>query len=768
MPLLWLSLLFMLGVWLASLIGGSVWLWLAGALVLLAYYWLMKRGTSGFRWLHIDNKKIPVHPILMIFALLLGGFRYLQSRPVINEQTLAYYNDVGRIQIAGKIIRPADPLDAAILLDVDVSEVVKINDVTIHMPVKGRCLVRVLPGTEFHYGDEVVFSGYLQTPPEGEEFSYRDYLARKGIYSYILYGTLEELNRADRANVFSLLYAFRERAYETINGMLSQPEAGLLSGILIGMERDIPQYVEDDFRVTGTTHIVAISGFNIALVAGLLTILLDKMIGKKLAPLGVIGGIFLYTLLVGAQAAVVRAAIMGSISLLGRQIGRRGAGLNTLLLTAALMTWQNPLILGDVGFQLSFSATMGLVLFASHWQEGLTQLIAKRISEQAAEKLSAPISEYFLFTIAAQITTLPVILYHFGQFSVSSFLANPLILPAQPLIMILGGPVVLLGMIWLPIGQFLSWLVWPFLYYTIHMVGWVADMPGGVIPVQVSMGIAAVLILMLILIVMLIREKHAKLAIIMRPVIVVLVLVLANSFLWRELFREADGNLHLSIYPAGDCTVVLMESPGGQRLMTNGGNEASTLSSELGSLLPMTHRNIDILLIPQDRAACMSAVPKLMERFKVNQIITAPVMSSSRNLTAIDAAAVSQGIQEVIYDDVLEIAFQDEVMVKLFPSQTAESVTQIIEWKAFSALLAWEGNMPCTMIEQEQGMYSLYLDGRKEAKPLGDECENVSALVQAIELPLGQSDVDIINLTQYRKLTITTDGEQVWIDGVRP
>jgi competence protein ComEC len=768
MPLLWLSLLFIAGVMLSTWLGGPAWVWLLGALFCLLIYFLIRKGYFFFRKLQVKNKYIPVHPLLMVFALLLGGFRYIQTRPLVDADALAYYNDVGRIEFAGTIHRPADPLDSAILLDVDVHEVLSINDVDINIPVKGRCLVRVMPGTDFHYGDEVVFSGNMTTPPEGEDFSYRDYLARKGIYSYMLYGSIYDLQPTSKTSVFSALFGFRERAYETINAIMNQPEAGLLTGILIGMERDIPQYVEDDFQETGTSHIVAISGFNIALVAGLLTILLDKLLGKKLAPFAVVGGIFLYTLLVGAQAAVVRAAIMGSISLMGRQIGRRGTGYNTLVLTAALMTWQNPLILGDVGFQLSFAATLGLVLFAGPWQDGLTRWISGRFSEEAAEKLSAPISEYFLFTFAAQLTTLPVIIYHFGRISFSAFVANPLILPAQPLIMILGGPVVLLGMLWLPLGRVLSWLVWPLLYYTIHMVGWVADVTDGNIPVQVGLGIGAVVLLFLVMLMFLLREKHAKVALAMRPMIFLLALVLANAFLWRELYRQPDGNLHLTVYPEGDCTVVLMESPRGQRVMVNGGDEASRLSAELGNLLPMTDREVDVLLIPQDRTACMSAVPKLMERFKVGQVITAPVMEFSRSLNEIDELAMEQGSSAIHYDDVLEIELEDELMITLIPSQSDTSVTQMITWQDFSALLVWQGYLPCQLLEEKIGGVTLYVDGREEPRPISEECTDLSAMIQAMEVPLGNGNEGMVNLTQFRKFIVETDGEQVWLSGVGP
>jgi competence protein ComEC len=768
MPLLWFSLLFIAGVFLAPYLGGVPLLWFVLAVSFGLLFWLSRRGNRflALSWLTIIQ--FPVSPLLLLTALFMGGFRYQQTRPLITEQTLAYYNDVGRVQIAGKIIRPADPLEQAVLLEVAVDEIIQINDVSVHLPVQGRCMVRVIPDGVIHYGDQVIFSGPLQTPPEGQDFDYGDYLARKGIYSYMLYPALNNLTPSATLDGFSLLYGFRERAYQTINAILPQPEAGLLSGILIGLERDIPASVQDDFQATGTSHIVAISGFNIALVAGLLTVLLDKAIGKRLAPLGVIGGIILYTLLVGAQAAVVRAAIMGSISLFGRQIGRRSTGINTLLFTASLMTWQNPLILADVGFQLSFSATLGLVLFAGPWQCALTSFITKKFSERAAERLSAPISEYFLFTFAAQLTTLPVILYHFGRFSISSFIANPLILPVQPLIMILGGPLVLLGMLFLPLGQALAWLVWPLLYYTIHVVAWVAKLSGAVIPIDVYMGASAIGILILILGLFLLKRRLPVMAMRLRPGVMILILLLANSFLWREIFRQPDGMLHLSVLPQGDCTVMLIESPGGKRMLINGGNEAIAVSASLAEQMPIVDRNIDLLLIPQNKNACLTAIPRLMERFAFAQILYPPQINSSRVLSQVDALTVSQDIDKMSFNEDLWIDMGDDVFIKVIPSQSGTSLSQYITWQNFNAVLIWDGYVPCLAAAQESSRFVLYLDARKDPRPLQEECAGISAMFQAAEMPLANHSRIKINLSTYEKLTITTDGEQVWVNGAIP
>lgn len=158
-------------------------------------------------------------------------------------------------------------------------------------------------------------------------------------------------------------------------------------------------------------------------------------------------GIALYTLFVGGDPAVFRAAILGGLALFAAQIGRRQAGLNSLALAALVMAALNPQVLWDVGFQLSFAATLGLVLYAEPLTAGFNRLASRWLARERVQALSGPVSEYLLMTLAAQITTLPVILYHFQRLSLSAFVTNPLILPAQPPVMTLGGLAVMLGLV---------------------------------------------------------------------------------------------------------------------------------------------------------------------------------------------------------------------------------------------------------------------------------------------------------------------------------
>jgi competence protein ComEC len=183
-------------------------------------------------------------------------------------------------------------------------------------------------------------------------------------------------------------------------------------------------------------------------------------------------GTSIYTVLVGANAAVVRSAIMGGLSIFARQVGRRQHGLNTLALTAAVMALFNPMILGDHGFQLSVAATLGLILYAEVFSEAFKSLMARRLSEETATRVTRPVGEYILFTFAVQLLTLPVMAYLFNRISLVALIANPLILPAQPPVMILGGLAVLLGLVYYLLGQLAGYLALPVVVLSIFPHLW--------------------------------------------------------------------------------------------------------------------------------------------------------------------------------------------------------------------------------------------------------------------------------------------------------
>lgn len=666
MPLLWLSLCFLTGILLASWLG-AVWAASAAGVAALALLagWLLERRYPGNlpAWAASILHASPLPLWLLALALTAGGLRFAASLPDGEDpNSLAFYNDnLARITVEGVIVSPPRRLDAytearlnADLLTVEGEETVN--------AVKGLLLARLPRDEDWRYGDRVRLTGMLQTPPETEAFSYRDYLARQGVLSWMPSARGEALASGQGSRFFTALYTFRNHALERLYRIFPDPEASFLAGVLLGEESGIPAEVERAFQDTGTSHVIAISGFNITILAGLFSWVFARLLGRWRGAVLAALMISLYTLLVGANAAVVRAAILGVLALGARQVGRRQEGVNSLSFVAALMALFNPNVLWDVGFQLSFTATLGLVLYADPLVAGFNavfnRLFGRWVPAQAVQGLSGPVGEYLLFTLAAQVMILPVLAYHFQRLSLVSLVANPAILPAQPMVMLAGGLALLLGLIDIRLGQLAAWLAWPFAAYTIRVVEAFNSLPGGVL-VFGRMAILWVVLYYALLLGFTFFGAQLKgwaarrlgelspQAAALRG-LALLGLFLLNGVVWQSVLARPDGRLHVTVLSVGSADALLIETPDGRRLLVDGGPSTTRLADALGRRLPLLDRRMDAWIVAAPSQENLAALPDLVERYPPSQVLWAGETSGTaagrrlvRELTRLNIPLVS-------------------------------------------------------------------------------------------------------------------------------
>lgn len=240
----------------------------------------------------------------------------------------------------------------------------------------------------------------------------------------------------------------RERWVATLQKNLPEPMASLAAGILLGIKRQMPRDFYDALINTGTLHIVAASGYNVSIVAVVLMGILAKVVSRGTGIAIALLGISAYVFVAGGSASIVRAGVMGSLTLIAYYYGRPSEARRLLWVTVGLMLLYNPLYIVDIGFQLSAVATAGL-LYLEPWMKRLPQIKF--------------LSEYLYPTLAATIATLPVILYHFGRVSWISPLVNILVLPVVPLIMGMTSGILIFG-------QVVAWLAYPILAYMVWVI----------------------------------------------------------------------------------------------------------------------------------------------------------------------------------------------------------------------------------------------------------------------------------------------------------
>ena len=347
------------------------------------------------------------------------------------------------------------------------------------LQVEGRLLVRAKVYPELSYGTRARFVGWFRLPPVYETFDYRRYLARQGIYAIFYAREIIPLARGKGSWWWQPLYALRRHVSMMVESLFPEPYGALVNGILLGIESGIPPALREAFNATGTSHILVISGFNIALLSGLVIALLTPVLGRRRAALAALLVIAMYVPLVGAEAAVVRAGIMGGVSAVGMYLQRQAPALNSLFAAALLMLSMNPNTLWDVGFQLSFLATLGLIVV----HPALLERIERYLKEDSRHSQWFHwVDEALLVTVTAQLMTTPLIVAVFGRISFISLLANALIVPVQSFIMMGGILSVVLGWLWWPVGQMVAWGTMIPLMWTVFVVEEMAQWPGAGVP----------------------------------------------------------------------------------------------------------------------------------------------------------------------------------------------------------------------------------------------------------------------------------------------
>lgn len=343
--------------------------------------------------------------------------------------------------------------------------------------VDGKVLVTLGNYPRYEYGDELEISGKLVSPKnfstgeDGEsEFDYRSFLAKDDIYSLMNYPKVRVIAENQGSRFYRAVYVIKNKFEENLEKILPEPHSSFLAGLLLGSRGGIPEDLKDAFAKTGVSHILAISGYNISILAWFLASLLAFF---YLSPRFVfwlsVLSIFIFVLLTGAEPSVIRAAIMGSLVLLARKEGRVYSVANAIVFAGAAMLFADPFILRyDVGFQLSFLATLGLILILPRLENYFQNLPAV-----------LGLKEAFLATTSAQAAVLPLLLYNFGNLSLVSVAVNVLILPAVPFAMFFGFIAGAASFIALPLGKVLGFFAWALLSYEIKIVEIFSAVPFG-------------------------------------------------------------------------------------------------------------------------------------------------------------------------------------------------------------------------------------------------------------------------------------------------
>lgn len=401
-----------------------------------------------------EKKAVAVGFCILVFAI--GVFRYGQVQPHgaiiqdnFREEKIAFF--------------------AVVVREPDIREGYQ-NLVIKSESIEGNIFVRTDRWAQYVYGDEFKIEGVLKVPENFSEFDWKGYLARKDIYWTMQYPAIEVIGSGGGGSFMAALLGLKNIFREVVDENISPPQSTLFGAMVLGDKQKLTPEFKEKLNRVGLRHVTAISGLHIMILT---FIIMELLIGIGLwrshAFYVTVVVIALFILMVGAPPSAVRAGVMGGLLLLAQHVGRLSSGMRAIVFASSGMLALNPTLLQfDIGFQLSFSAIFGIIFFSQYFFEKLRHV---------PNPSFVPVRTVLSASFSAYITTLPILIYHFGSASLIAPLANVFVLPIVPFIFMLAIPFGLIGTLMPMAAQVLSWPLWLFLFYMTKVTDIFSQLP---------------------------------------------------------------------------------------------------------------------------------------------------------------------------------------------------------------------------------------------------------------------------------------------------
>jgi competence protein ComEC len=539
-------------------------------------------------------------------AMLLGAWRASQALPNLAEGPLSQFR--GQVvTLRGTVAEPprCGLSDCRFVLLVE-----QIESASGNQRLDGKVQVRSGRAVESGFGRSVQARGELRATRPTLGFPSVELLARRGVHEVMDYPAVR-FGSDQGPPPLGRLEALRAGLEQRLTTLVSGPEGQLAAGLVLGRDVSLTDELRAQLRATGTSHILAVSGFNVALIGGAVLGIGVRLVRRPRALALAAVTVAFYTLVVGAPPSAVRAALMLGAAGLASVVGRLPEPLTALVLAGAIMAALDPLVLLDLGFQLSFAATTGLVLLASRLTLNLGYCPRFLATALAA-------------TLAAQLFTLPLVLHTFHNVSLVSPLANVLIAPLIPLLM--GCSIVTLAASWVPaLGALFVALAWLIAHLMLTIIAWAAALPAatlatghlpgwallgayGFIAVPLAMGHVRLV-------------SWAEVSPVWRAAAAAMSVVgLATVAYAASLRPQPGGYLRALFFDVAGDGMTLVETPGGRRaVLASAGSPLA--ASALAEQFPLLDRTIDLLVVTRAGERDISGLAEVARRYPIGLVL---------------------------------------------------------------------------------------------------------------------------------------------------
>lgn len=500
-------------------------------------------------------------------------------------------------------------------------------------------------------GDRVVVAGSLR-PPSTD--GYGRYLARIGAVGTLRARSLER--EPEPGGPARALETIRATSADGLALVLPEPEAGLAAGILVGLRNRVDHDLAAAFTTAGVSHIVAISGWNIAIVGAMVAALTRRWSRRRRSGATILA-IVAYTAFAGGSPSVVRAALMAGIALLARESGRAGSAATALGWAVVVLLVVDPRLVDDPGFQLSALATAGLIAWATPLTRHLERVAGSRVPGWIVEGLGV--------SLAAQAATLPVVLLDFGRLALAAPAVNLVVVPLVPPAMAAGA--IALGAGWLALAGLPSVLAtllglpaWILLTAIVRIVEVAASLPFASVTLEPPLAMLAAGLALAVIGVLLAARRgllgrfgarrgllgrfagwrslaghRSRAAPHNRPIrarrptpnrrwtssrLAAATLVAALLGLTLAAANRPDDRAHVTVLDVGQGDAILVEGGHGGRLLVDGGPDPGRLIVALDARLPPWDRRLDLVVLSHPHEDHVAGLPLLLERYRVGRL----------------------------------------------------------------------------------------------------------------------------------------------------
>lgn len=788
MKLVSLSLSWIIGIYLGSLTLSPLCLSLVSAFLVASLVVLAWHGRNIALWGGL------------CFVVLLGGVGCYQWR--VNEPTLEAFNNRGFVEVRGEVVKDPDFDDGVAKIAFSAQEIWA-NDQW--QEVSGKVLIetRVLP--TYSLGELLKVRGELSPISQVEDHEYVIYLQRHGFCSILSYP--EEITSLGRG----WLYDLRYQLAQSLSSALAEPQASLAGALLLGIRSHIPESLGSDFYRTGTAHLLAISGFNLAIFGGMVVVGAAWAFGRRRPTylLLAVVSVWFYAFLTGMQPPVLRAAIMFSLFLLSWWLGRPGSAMPSLAFAAAIMVGINPSVLWDVSFQLSFVAVAGLMLLFPVFRQWGRRILLRE--PHALSSALKPVIDGTAIGLAAIVATLPLTVYYFGYVSLLALPATILVSLFLPGGLLLAASTALLGLFAPTLAWFVGWSAWFFLTCMIEVVGGL----GSIETASLSVGPAHWALIWVYYAVLAAIFSWRRLVMVISRLVAygqtwlagladitgrlprklaLGVLVVCTSLVWMAVLAMPGERLEVSFLDVGQGDAILIETPAGQQILIDGGPDIDRVCLELGEKLPFWDKSLDLVVLTHSHDDHVTGLAEVLRRYEVDEVLEPGLLENTPAYEAwlelIDLKGIERSVakagQRIELGDGMAIEVihpQNEMLQGTESDANNNSVVLRLAWGKVSFLFAGdideEAEMAILYADQWFDLNSTVLKVAHHGSASSTSCRYLSAVEpQAAVVSVGENNyfghpseevlrrlegVDVYRTDENGTITFSTDGERLWV-----